>query len=162
MKIHNIPWQFFPWITVFLTGLICAVHIFVPSVMDPAAFRASYGITPGSYHTYITYGFLHADPLHLLSNTIGLLIFGAVVELQVRRSWYISAIAMSILAGALCVIYFPYPTLPDLSERVVGFSAAGWALKIIGLGVFIRFWGWGKGLFLGHHRPFWRNGCSGI
>lgn len=147
IKNFNISWQFVPWITVFLAGLIWAIHIFVPLVEDPAIFRKSYGITPGDYLTYITYGFIHADLAHIVENTVGLLIFGSAVELQVRRLAYTAVIAMSILVGAVCVVVFPYPVAPDVSEGVVGFSTAGWALTVIGLGVLIRHWGWNKGFF---------------
>ena len=146
-KVANFPWQFVPWMTILLATMLWVIHILVHWVEDPAAFWDSYGIRHGDYHTYITYGFLHADLAHILQNTIGLLVFGTVVELQARRFWYISIVAISIFAGALCVVHFPYPAPPDLPERVVGFSAAGWALNVMAIGVLIRHWGWGKGLF---------------
>ena len=144
-NLRDFPWKFFPWVTVFLAGLICVIHIIVPLIESPATFRASYGITPGAPYTYLTYGFLHAHLFHLANNTLGLLILGTVVELQVSRTRYISVIAISILAGAVYMINFPYPALPDLAGRVIGFSAAGWAITIIGIGVLIRHWRWGKG-----------------
>ena len=147
VKNHNSWWHYFPWITAFLACLIWTIHIFVSLVEDPAIFRKSYGITPGDYRTYITYGFIHVDLVHIVENTVGLLIFGSAVELQVRRLAYTAIIAMSILVGAVCVVVFPYPVAPIFQEGVVGFSAAGWALKVIGLGVLIRLWGWSKGLF---------------
>ena len=147
IKDHNSWWLHFPWLTVFLAGVIWAIHIFVPLVEDPSTFRKSYGITPGNYSTYITYGFIHAHLVHIIENTVGLLIFGSAVELQVKRLAYIAVVAISIPVGAVCVVVFPYPDVPDISKGVVGFSAAGWALKVIGLGVLIRHWGWNKGLF---------------
>ena len=147
MKIHNIWLKFFPWITVILAGLICLIHIFEPLVEAPAAFKDSYGIKPGAYYTYITYGFIHADLEHLFRNTFFLLIFGSVVEQQVRRLYYILIIGIAIFVGAVCGIVFPYPTTPDTSERIVGFSAAGWALIVMGVCILIRHWNLGKVCF---------------
>ena len=130
---------FYPWITLFLAALICSIHIFVYLAGSPAAFRDSYGFTPGEYHTYITYAFIHTDLRHLLQNTIELLIFGTIVEFKVRRLYYISAIGISIVAAAVCVNSVPYFTLESYLVKMVGFSAVVWALTIMTLGVLIRY-----------------------
>lgn len=147
MEKHKFRLEFFPWITVFLASLIYGIYIFVPLVEAPADFRESHGVKPGEYLTYITYGFIHANLKHLFWNTFFLLIFGSVVEQQVRRRYYISVIGIAIFVGAVCGIVFPYPTTPDTSERIVGFSAAGWALIVMGVCILIRHWNLGKVCF---------------
>ena len=144
---HRLSARHLPWITLLLASLFCMVHAFVSLVESPADFRTSFGIIPGKYHTYLTYGFVHLDLFHLSSNVIGLLLFGTVVELQAGRLLFASVIAVALLAGAAGAVSFPYPTPPELSGRIVGFSAAGWALTVLGLAILIRYWGVGAGLF---------------
>ena len=144
---HRLSAQYLPWITLSLAGLLCAVHAFAPLVENVADFRTTFGVIPGKYHTYLAYGFIHADLKHLLTNIFTLLLFGTVVELQAGRLLFISVILIAVVAGAVCAMAFPYPTHIDLSGRIIGFSAAGWALTVLGLAVLVRHWDVGPGLF---------------
>ena len=136
-----------PWMTLFLIGLICAVHAFVSLFKDPTDIWASYGIVPGKYHTYLTYGLIHVDLKHLLTNMLTLLIFGIVVELQIGRLLFTSVVLIAIFAGAVCAVAFLYPTPIELSGRIVGFSVAVSALAVMGVSILISHWSLGEGLF---------------
>lgn len=79
-----------------------------------------------------TYGFLHANFAHLLSNMIALFFFGSAVEMALGRTRYVQLILLAILAGGLAhsVFHWGQPVL------LVGFSGAVFAI-LAGCLVFI-------------------------
>ena len=140
MKNHSFQWTFIPWVTFSLAALICGIHIFAWLTGSSSNFEKSFGVVSGEYHTYITYAFLHDDWSHLAANTTLLVIFGSLLEQQVRRFYYISLIVLSILLAAVFGQHFPYPATLELTGPIVGLSGATWATKVASVGILIRHW----------------------
>ena len=58
-------------------------------------------ISRGEVYRLLTYGFLHASPLHLLSNLISLALLGPFLEARLRSANFLLVYAISLLcAGA--------------------------------------------------------------
>lgn len=139
MKKNSFQWTFIPWVTFSLAILICGIHISALITGRSAEFEKSYGVVQGEYHTYITYAFLHAHWEHLTFNTIILVIFGSLLEQQVRWFYY-PLIALSILVVAVFGQHFPYPDTSRWTEPIIGLSGATWAMNVAGVGILIRHW----------------------
>ena len=136
-----------PWMTLTLFTAIWVIYLFALASANSEFIRESLGIEIGKYYTYVTHAFVHADLFHIFLNSLGLLAFGAVVEQQVKRYWFLAALVGGVLVGAIAGVVFPVPTHMDSLGPVVGFSAVVYALVIMGIGVLIRHWRWGTGMF---------------
>ena len=137
-----------PWMTLTLFTVVWTIHLFTQWSGDPAAARHTYGIDFGNALSYVTYAFIHADMNHIIFNTLSLLIFGWVTEAQVGWRWYGPLVLLGLLGGSVCALAFREVTGVDSGERVVGLSAATYALTIVGIGTIASHWGWGKGISL--------------
>ena len=133
--------------TLTLFAAIWVIYLFALASANSEFIRESFGIEIGKYYTYVTHAFVHADLFHIFLNSLGLLAFGAVVEQQVKRYWFVAALVGGVLVGAIVGVVFPVPTHMDSLGPVVGFSAVVYALVIMGIGVLIRHWRWGTGMF---------------
>ena len=58
-------------------------------------------ISQGEYWRQITYGFLHSDILHLLSNMICLLLWGGILERQLSIFYFTTTFMSSIAIGGV-------------------------------------------------------------
>ncbi len=65
----------------------------------PADSAWEYGFMPWQL---VTHAFLHADPVHLILNMFGLVMFGAPLEHEWRARRFITLYAVSMLGGGLC------------------------------------------------------------
>ncbi len=135
--------------------------------------------TPIFPWTLLTSIFLHANPLHILSNLAFLVIFGFILEEQVSKSRWVTAFLLTGLAGSLTFAaadlagYFltgsPNPNSIDCgvgaSGAVYGIMGTALGLKVVillifllglnifaGGGTFAHLGGLGAGLLL---RKFW-------
>lgn len=135
--------------------------------------------TPIFPWTLLTSTFLHANPLHIVSNLAFLVIFGFILEEQVSKSRWITAFLITGLAGSLTfaaadlagyfLTGFPNPNSIDCgvgaSGSVYGIMGTALGLKVVillifllglnifaGGGTFAHLGGLGAGLLL---RKFW-------
>jgi membrane associated rhomboid family serine protease len=83
---------------------------------------------PGSaYWSLLTYGFLHADWLHVGFNSLWLLIFSKPVVLRLGTARYLLLLTLSIIAGAvagLIVHWNEFVVMVGISAGVSGVMAA--------------------------------------
>jgi len=71
---------------------------FIPARFGPAPFPQA----PGSaYWSMLTYGFLHADWVHLLTNSLWLAIFSKPVATRLGAARYLILLVVSVIAGAV-------------------------------------------------------------
>ncbi len=103
-------------ITLALIGICIAV--FVLQNFLGAAFTNLFVLNPklafsGYIWQFITYMFLHADPVHLFLNMIGLFIFGFTVENTLGRNRYIGLFIISGIVSSLFFLLINQLTIPD-------------------------------------------------
>ena len=136
--------RYVPWLTVGLSLLVWAIHLISRSSGSSVEVRDSLGLEFSNAVTFLTYALIHADLFHLTLNTLSLLLFGSVVELQVGRMWHSAIVAVGIFAGVVgaFLLHSITGTIPD--DRVVGLSAGTCALTIVAIGVIARHWDWEK------------------
>ncbi|MFQ5648018.1 MAG: rhomboid family intramembrane serine protease [Candidatus Aenigmatarchaeota archaeon] len=84
--------------------IICAA-VFAAQIIIPV-FSEVFALTPvlavnGAWWQFITYMFLHGDPMHIGLNMIVLAIFGPLVERELRWKRYTSLFLLSGLGSAL-------------------------------------------------------------
>ena len=89
----------------------------------------AYGFMPWQL---VTHAFLHADPVHLILNMFGLVMFGAPLEYEWRARRFIVFYAVSMLGGGLCqlaltsvLLRYGYPPM-----STVGASGAIFGLLV--------------------------------
>jgi membrane associated rhomboid family serine protease len=106
------------------TAIFC-LQIFTPI----AAWFALYPVTSPYFWPWqlLTYAFLHADPLHLFFNMLGLWMFGAELEMLWGRKRYMSFLAIGAVFGGLT--YVLISLIPEFgNSSLVGASGALYAL----------------------------------
>ena len=140
-------WETLPWMTLILSVTIWGIHLVGMLSGSTEVIRNLYGIRTGEYYSYFTHAFVHADMGHIIGNTIALLAFGTITELQVKWYWLAAGLLFGVFAGACAGMLFPVAMEKDSFERAVGFSAVTWGLTVLGIGVMVRHWGWEKGVF---------------
>lgn len=79
-------------------GLILPLRLW-PLLPAEMSLPGAYGFMPWQL---VTHGFLHADPVHLVLNMIGLVMFGAPLEHLWRSRRFAVFYAVSMLGGGLC------------------------------------------------------------
>ena len=141
---HQFRLRYVPWLTLGLTLLVWAIHLFSRWSGSSVEIRGSLGLEFGNAATFLTYALVHADLYHLTLNTLSLVFFGSVVELQAGRVWHSATIVMGILAGVAgaFLLHSITGTIPD--DRGVGLSAGTYAVTIVAIGVIARHWDWEK------------------
>ncbi|MGB9142407.1 MAG: rhomboid family intramembrane serine protease [Aestuariivirga sp.] len=109
-----------PKIVLILIAVLVAVHLvlqaagpdwqtwslyafaFIPArISGAAAFPAIWG---SQVWSFLTYGFLHADMMHLSFNCLWLLVFGSVVARRLGASRFLLLSAASAIAGAAATL----------------------------------------------------------
>ncbi|WP_298424812.1 rhomboid family intramembrane serine protease [uncultured Kordia sp.] len=104
--------------------------------------------------TIVTYGFMHADFMHLIFNCIGLYFTGRIFSTFFSERQFITVYSFGIFAGALLflVSYNLLPAFADKPALLMGASAAVLAITVAGatyspnlivnlLGIFpIKYW----------------------
>lgn len=115
-----------------MTLILVNVGIFIVNALFavfgyPNLFSVFFGLWPDSLQhgflwTPITYGFLHANLLHLFVNMLGLYFLGPPVEMMLGRKRFLQLYFACILGGALLYLLFHFGS--SQSAAVIGASAA--------------------------------------
>ena len=71
---------------------------FIPARFGPAPFPQATG---SAWWSMLTYGFLHADWVHLLTNSLWLAIFSKPVSMRLGAGRYLALLVISVIAGAV-------------------------------------------------------------
>ena len=139
--------RFVPWVTLGLFVVVWTNYLSSIWSGSSVAVRDSWGLDFDNAVTFLTYALIHDGLYHITLNTISLLLFGSVVELQVGRMWYCAIVTIGILAGVAGALLLHSVTgmIPD--NRLVGLSAGTYALTIVAIGVVVRHWHWDKWTF---------------
>ena len=119
-----------------MIAVLVAVYA-VQVVIELTAGRAAlyqvfreWGLVPAAlargerFHTLLTYGFLHANPLHLIVNSVSLYFLGREVEEKIGTAALIACyLAFIVLGGVAYALINPDPTaaLIGASAAVFGF-----------------------------------------
>ena len=130
--------QRLPIVTVSLLAVIWTIEAIAQFGGHRLTLIENYGLHFDNYLTYFTHAFIHAHLPHIVENSVGLLIFGSIVELQLRAKWIFVAALCGVLAGAIGATLFYEIT--DASTTAVGLSAATSALSVLCVGVLARYW----------------------
>jgi len=116
-----------PLVTFWLMGINTAIHLALMILFftNQAANERVYELfalvpNDSTWHTYLTYNFLHADIIHLLGNMIYLFLFGSCVEDIIGRGKFI---AFYLLAGVLAGFGHVFVAHPS-TIMMVGASGA--------------------------------------
>ena len=141
---HQFHPRYIPWLTLGLSLLVWAIHLCSRWSGGSVEIRDSLGLEFGNAATFLTYALIHADLYHLTLNTLSLLVFGTVVELQAGRMWHGIVVIVGIFGGVFgaLVLHSITGMIPD--DRIVGLSAGTYALMIVGIGAIARHWDWEK------------------
>jgi rhomboid protease GluP len=79
---------------------------------------------------FITATLLHGNPTHLLSNTVGLLIFGNLLE-PVLGAWRLSALYLLSILGGLGLSYFLLPHGMTFGASTIDYGLIGTYLTLV-------------------------------
>ncbi len=104
-----------PWIVLATIAILVIIHVglnwagdsirvwaFYAFAFVPARFSGSYPMIEGSqYWSLLTYAFLHADWMHLLFNSLWLLVFGTPVARYLGTGGFLVLSAVAAVCGAL-------------------------------------------------------------
>jgi membrane associated rhomboid family serine protease len=95
-------------------------------------FSIDLGIRHGQVWRFITCQFLHASPMHLLGNMVGLFFFGPVVEAHFGGRRYLAFYLLCGLAGVGCYVLLAVSHVLNISPQtpMVGASAAIFGLLV--------------------------------
>ncbi len=93
--------------------------------------------TPIFPWTLLTSIFLHANPLHLISNLAFLVIFGFILEEQASKSQWVTAFLLTGLAGSLSFVAYDFAGYfltgtPNADSLDCGVGASGAVYGIMG------------------------------
>lgn len=104
--------------------------------MNPLArwgcFSIAKAIYAGQVWRFITFQFLHASPMHLIGNMIGLFFFGPIVESHFGPRRYLAFYLLCGLAGAFSFLALAFTRIIPIeaSEPLVGASAGIFGLLV--------------------------------
>lgn len=97
------------------------------------------GLTPSVLQTHaywrlLSYGFLHADPAHLLMNMFGLLILAPHLERQIGATYFVLLYVVSLVGAGLVSLFLHHENFVSVgaSGALYGLLAALFALWILG------------------------------
>ena len=142
-------WTFVPWLTITLCSVLWAIHLVASIFGSPQVLREEHGLNFNNVSTYLSHALIHdAGFGHIANNTVTLLLFGALVEVQAGRRWYGPAVVSGMLTGVAGVFALQTATGLSWDERSVGFSAAIHALLVLGVGALVYQWRWGRPICL--------------
>ena len=149
-------WSFLPWLTITTCAVLWAIHLAISLLGSPQAVRAEYGLAFDRPLSYLPHAFIHdAGFGHLVPNTLILLFFGPLAEVQAGRRWYGMAVLSGILAGVAGTYLLQVATGMGWDEKGAGFSAATSALSVLAVGALVYQWRWGRPIFIGSVSGLW-------
>ena len=90
-----------------------------------------WGLVPSKPHTYFTHAFLHFNLWHILTNTTGFWIFGAIMERHLGGARLGVLVLLSAVAAAVMTV-MAVPEYWDNNGNPAGFSAVANAVFVIG------------------------------
>jgi membrane associated rhomboid family serine protease len=95
-------------------------------------FSTDKAIRDGQVWRFITFQFLHASPIHLVLNMVGLFLFGPIVEAQFGSKRYLAFYLLCGLAGAVSYLLLSstHILISDPREPLVGASAGIFGLLV--------------------------------
>jgi membrane associated rhomboid family serine protease len=112
-----------------LALIIINVAVFIAELIFGDAFVKMFSLTPsvalhGAWWQFITYMFLHADPLHIFLNMFALFMFGVVMERALGWKKYLFLYMVSGIASAFFYIFLTGIFLPSEAD-VLMLGASG-------------------------------------
>ena len=124
-------------ITLSIIGICVLVFLLQVILKDP--FNNTFSLIPsaalsGQVWQFVTYMFLHGDPMHLFLNMVALFIFGFTIEKTLGRKKYltlffVSGILSAVLYLVLTLAITPVQDLPIvMNTRLIGVSGAAFAI----------------------------------
>ena len=90
-----------------------------------------WGLAPSKPHTYLTHAFLHFNLWHILTNTTGFWIFGAIMERHLGGA-RLAVIALLTAVAAAVMTVIAVPDYWETNSNPAGFSAVANAAFVIG------------------------------
>ena len=95
-------------------------------------FSVAKAIKAGQVWRFVTFQFLHASPMHLVLNMVGLFLFGPIVEGQFGARRYLAFYLLCGLAGAVCYLLLSvtHVLMLDVDAPMVGASAGIFGLLV--------------------------------
>ena len=90
-----------------------------------------WGLAPSKPHTYLTHAFLHFNLWHILTNTTGFWIFGAIMERSLGGA-KLAVFTLLTAAAAAVMTVMAVPEYWDTNSSPAGFSAVTNAVFVIG------------------------------
>jgi len=113
-----------------LALIIINVIIFAAQIIFDPGFTETFALTPvialnGAWWQFLTYMFLHADPLHIFFNMFALFMFGIVMERALGWKKYIFLYLVSGIGSAMFYLFLTLTFLPgELTILMLGASGA--------------------------------------
>ncbi|MCX6814223.1 MAG: rhomboid family intramembrane serine protease [Candidatus Aenigmarchaeota archaeon] len=113
-----------------LALIIINVMVFAAEIIYGDAFIQAFSLTPvialsGAWWQFLTYMFLHADPLHIFFNMFALFMFGVVMERALGWKKYIFLYILSGVGSAAFYIFLTLTFLPgEMTVLMLGASGA--------------------------------------
>ena len=128
-----------PVVTITLLILIWAVEIFarIGGADQREELIVNFGLNFSHGLTYLTYPFVHANLEHIMLNTIGLLLYGWLVELQMKPRWFVFCISVSTLVGATGTALLHVFT--GIETIGVGLSTVTGAMSVLWVSILARY-----------------------
>ncbi|HTL29465.1 MAG TPA: rhomboid family intramembrane serine protease, partial [Tepidisphaeraceae bacterium] len=95
-------------------------------------FSTEKAVHHGQIWRFLTFQFLHASPMHLVFNMIGIYFFGPIVEAQFGSRRYLAFYLLCGLAGAVCYLLLSVTQVlhTDPTTPLVGASAGIFGLLV--------------------------------
>jgi membrane associated rhomboid family serine protease len=116
-----------PWVARFLWLACLAVFglgIWLGPILSHAGFFGSKLATSGEPWRLFTANLLHADPIHLTLNVLGLALLGGLVERALGAARTVLVIGLSALGATLAGVVMGYDWMVGASGIVAGFFGA--------------------------------------
>ena len=113
-----------------LAIIILNVIVFAAEIMFGDAFVQAFSLIPvialsGAWWQFLTYMFLHANPLHITLNMFALFMFGIVIERALGWKKYLFLYMVSGIGSALFYIFLTLTFLPgEMTILMLGASGA--------------------------------------
>lgn len=95
-------------------------------------FSIDLAIRHGQVWRFLTFQFLHASPMHLIFNMIGIYFFGPIVEAHFQGRRYLAFYLLCGVAGALCFLLLSAARLLNVDPQtpMIGASAGIFGLLV--------------------------------
>jgi rhomboid protease GluP len=84
-------------------------------------------VMQGDWYRLLSAAFLHANPIHLLSNVVAFFIAGSFLEGMIGRAWLLAVFILSAIAGTVGSVFLNEPNIISVgaSGGIMGLFTAG-------------------------------------